>query len=474
MVQTLNREYIKVQLERLKKHDTGKSLDILPFLANKNKPIKGKFNNILGEYIRNITGIKENSLKGKKRDFYISSEDNETSELIADEVKITNDDDRYDFVRFLNQYLFNQKEIKPIHPFLFNYIKVDKAKQNEYGKYARFMNEVLVEDNEEIKAIFSNKETEDILTELILNKLDTLQGNLEKKSVDFKSNHYQPLLPSLSKQYQEDMIYLSQFKDYFLTSFPMLTNFYAFMYVCQLSFKFEQFTEADFDSTQPLYFSLEWETVSKRRKVVEGLEGYKYIRGNSSNLFPHIHTISQLSHNTLNEPFDENEKIPFITYSELLKQIQGQGKEYEKAFLSELKQWIKEYSLWANVDIPDHSNTIPEAFKVLFHCLKAGTNSDVAKKYGENIEDLGSPFLKSRGNSGKVFNVKHDFLLLITAVSVKNKRMPLNELFVEFEKRGIAFDRYSKKEIITLFDNHNILDKKSDSGDAQYVKPILF
>ncbi|MGR5981745.1 DNA phosphorothioation-dependent restriction protein DptG [Bacillus cereus] len=27
--------------------------------------------------------------------------------------------------------------------------------------------------------------------------------------------------------------------------------------------------------------------------------------------------------------------------------------------------------------------------------------------------------------------------------------------------------------IIELFDSHNILDKKSDSGDAQYVKRIL-
>ena len=74
---------------------------------------------------------------------------------------------------------------------------------------------------------------------------------------------------------------------------------------------------------------------------------------------------------------------------------------------------------------------------------------------------------------GYVLNIKHDFLLLLTAVSVKDNRIPLKDLFVEFEKRGVAFDQYSKKEIISLLDSHNILDKKSDSGDAQYVKPIL-
>ena len=43
----------------------------------------------------------------------------------------------------------------------------------------------------------------------------------------------------------------------------------------------------------------------------------------------------------------------------------------------------------------------------------------------------------------------------------------------EYEKRGLFFDRYSKEEIIKLLTKLNLIDKKSDSGDAQYVKPIL-
>ncbi len=50
-------------------------------------------------------------------------------------------------------------------------------------------------------------------------------------------------------------------------------------------------------------------------------------------------------------------------------------------------------------------------------------------------------------------------LLLLTAVCVKEERMPLNRLFEEFQK-GSSFDRHSKKMIIELFDSHNILDKK--------------
>ena len=475
MVQTLEREYLKDLLEKKRKHDTGKVLDVLPFLSKRTKAIRGQFNKVLGEYIRNICELELNDKAFKDKEFVVSSESNDLSEHIATNVDYNDDDDAYDFVRFLDQYLFNQEDIRPIHPFLFNYIEVEKTLKNEFGKYGQFMSETLVKDIPEIKAIFNNKESDDILTELILETLDGIEENKkQRQGKNKKVKQYQPLLANFTRIYQEDILYLSKYKDYFLTSFPLLTHYYVFMYACQLILKFEQFTEANMEDVHPLYFALEWENMSKRRKATDELEGYKYIKEKSVNLFPHIHTISHISHNSLNKCEDDTEKIEFMPYSTLYELIKNKGEEYEEAFLKEINQWIKDYSSWRNIDSLDEVQSIPEAFKVLFNCLKEGTSTDVAKKFGENIGDLGATqFLKTRGNYGQVFNIKHDFLLLLTAVSVKDKRIPLNDLFRELEKRGVAFDRYSKKEIISLFDNLNILDKKSDSGDAQYVKPIL-
>lgn len=467
MVETINREYLKEHLTEKKKHDTGNVIDVIPFLTKRTKAIRD-FNKVLGEYVRKICKLKLDEQALKNREFYLSEEENELSELIASNVEYDEEDDMYDFVRFLDQYLFNQDDINPVHPFLFNYIKVDKKNNNEFNKYAQFMSEIFVQNNPEIQSIFKSKSADDILTELILSKMEALKETNKEKVV----REYQPLLKPLIELYQEDLVYLSKFKDYFLTSFPVLTHYYVFMYVCQLIFKFEQFTEADFEKVQPLYFALEWESLSKRRKAADPLEGFKYIKENASNLFPHIHTMSHLSHSFVNN--NQEGKYSFIPYSMLYNEISKQGKEFEDNFLQDLKEWIREYSDWAKVNVEDQSTDIPEAFKTLFKCLKEGMSTGVCIKYGKNIEDLGAnQFLKGRGSLGQTFNIKHDFLLLLTAVSVKDKRIPLNELFREFEKRGIAFDRYSKKEIISLFDNLNILDKKSDSGDAQYVKPIL-
>ena len=62
---------------------------------------------------------------------------------------------------------------------------------------------------------------------------------------------------------------------------------------------------------------------------------------------------------------------------------------------------------------------------------------------------------------------------MITALCVKDKKIKLNQLFREYEKRGIFFDKYSKEEVVNFLTKLNLIDKKSDSGDAQYVKPVL-
>lgn len=47
------------------------------------------------------------------------------------------------------------------------------------------------------------------------------------------------------------------------------------------------------------------------------------------------------------------------------------------------------------------------------------------------------------------------------------------DLYKEYEYRGIYLDNTSKEYLQDFFTKLNLIDKKSDSGDAQYVKRIL-
>ena len=72
-----------------------------------------------------------------------------------------------------------------------------------------------------------------------------------------------------------------------------------------------------------------------------------------------------------------------------------------------------------------------------------------------------------------MLNMTQEMLLMITAVCIKEDKITLKDLFKEYERRGLFLDSYSQVEVIDLLGKLNLIDKKSDSGDAQYVKSIL-
>ena len=65
-------------------------------------------------------------------------------------------------------------------------------------------------------------------------------------------------------------------------------------------------------------------------------------------------------------------------------------------------------------------------------------------------------------------------IILLTKVILKEERMKLNDLIKGFELRGVYFDNTSREALILFYDKLGLIEKKSDSGDAKYVKGILW
>lgn len=467
MVVSFDQEALKklmIKDGKFKSHSTGKAMDILPISQN-SKIIRGNFSEALGEFVRKITKSKVVQKKHKNSETTMETEASFISEYIAAKMEFNSDDDRYDFLKLINSYLFSSNKLIAVHPFLYNFINIDSK---EYNKYALFLRDIFVKNNEEIKQLFEDNESDNIVIKIILEKIKQLKDDDSKVVQDT----YKNLLPNFTELYQQDLLYLSKNKDRFLKDFPLLTHYYTFMYMIQLLVHFRRFENADYSKCEPLYFALDWETISKRRSAASKLHGYKLIKEHLSDLFAHIHVLSQLSYNSISMKETKNE---VYDYSDLWYKIQLEGPESEANFIRGLKSWILEYRESINTPITvELPNDYPSLIEIFFESIKIGTSDSVRKKNGETIENIGADsFLKSRGSLGTLFNIKHDLLMLLTGVIVKDERKPLKYVFEEFEKRGIKFDRYSKQEIIVLYNSHNMLDKKSDSGDAQYVKPIL-
>ena len=83
-------------------------------------------------------------------------------------------------------------------------------------------------------------------------------------------------------------------------------------------------------------------------------------------------------------------------------------------------------------------------------------------------------YTKTRGRLGSTTVLNQELLLFLTKLCVgKEEKIRLNELWEKLNNRGLMFDETTKGEIIKLFERINLLEKKSDSGDAQYVKSII-
>lgn len=94
--------------------------------------------------------------------------------------------------------------------------------------------------------------------------------------------------------------------------------------------------------------------------------------------------------------------------------------------------------------------------------------------YAQKFEVYCRKYLKRRGRSGMMLNISEETLIFLTKICIKDQeKMRLNDVFAEFEARGVFLDTHSKSEVMRYYEKLNLIEKKSDSGDAQYVKRIL-
>lgn len=73
----------------------------------------------------------------------------------------------------------------------------------------------------------------------------------------------------------------------------------------------------------------------------------------------------------------------------------------------------------------------------------------------------------------KVLAFDEELLLFLIAMVTKGERVRLDELYKRFETYGILFSFQTKNAISEYLLNLNLLERKSDSGEAQYVRIVL-
>lgn len=429
---------------------------MLPFTTRKNERVDFKNNGFLP-----IVGALARLVSNKDVD---SIDINSVIEnVLGNEEFEYESKDEYVITSLIKEYLNNNNLNNLIHPKLLLFLPLSNSdEQKGEIKAAQFLNKIFFKNIDFAGVI--NSETGEVSSNILL---EFITDNLNELA-DGKNDavYYMPdSLKGIIDIFEEDFNFLLEHKSYLIHHIDLILAYYYFFYLTQFSLKADMNQYSS--EIEELYYLLDWESVSKSRIAISN--GFNKVRNSLDGLLRNIDIMEHM-----NILLGKNNLLPF----ESKLYVEGMDDNSKKEFLKYFKIWINEFRDSQNLKQLSLSNDIEklmEMYKLSLREYAKKANLDATdSRFGLAIQNLGVVyFLKTRGRYGYMLNMNQELLILITAMCIKEDRIRISNLFEEYEKRGIFFDRESKELIIELFNNLNLIDKKSDSGDVQYVKSIL-
>jgi len=301
-------------------------------------------------------------------------------------------------------------------------------------------------------------------------KLNFLESRIVKQFeqilIDHKDNDQTvSYLPFLDELFTKDITFLAKNTHYFTQHAEQFLRLYLFLYCSQLALNLNPHP-FEMPVSRPLYFILNYEKASTERKKLE-YSGYRTLYDHAKYIFPYLSFLETLMKIT------GNKNLRLYELPTLLEETQETInilREFEFKFRSVRK-------LEGNV--PEHTTTKDALKSILDSVMQQfrdqSTRIDVFEKYRRAFErQVAEPFIQGRKRFGKVLVLEQDTILLLTNIAIaEQKQMRFQDLMVQFENRGVCFDQQSRMRLIELYERVGNIDRKSDSGDAVYVKTTL-
>lgn len=436
-------------------HRQGIKYKLLPYVANE-KTLVSEFSGVIGAFSRLISDKKING------EFEVEAFISEVAEQVGE---YEGDLARESFKDIVRTMFIDNGELVDFDVKTINYISSTSADE----KIANFLYSALFDEElkQDVKKSY-DRDVDNIMYKLVLQSLPEL------KDKEFSPGEYSSYLPFVKGQFIKDFKFIISKEDLYKNSLKRFLEYYYMFYVSQLVMKLEGLEKADLTKPDKLYYTLDWEKTSKTRTAYQF--GWEKIKNSTNKLFAHAVTLEMLNHNNIDKKVD---------YKELADLINGSDNEVFNSQVEELIESYKEQLNdinWSKYKYTDKEPEISDfksvykLFDVIKYQFENSTKRGRANEAYRNwfVRFVQSNFSKRRGQLGYNLNFTEDDVIFMTKICINNReKLKLNNLFEEFELRGLFFDRDSKMKIIQLYEKLNLLEKKSDSGDAQYVKSVL-
>lgn len=442
-------------------HHSGIKFQLFPFIANNNSDPVVDLSSLIGLYLGQIEGKKPIQISAEELIAKLKNDEDLEISLGADEI----------FDQVVRHMFFDRDgKIRPINLRMLSQIPCSETNESKLADYlvdvlgdSDILQKSIIEASEKV-----NKQS-NALERFAAEKLE-----FEPSDRKFKHN-YQRITNVVKENFEKDFEYIlgarNRTRDYLI---PLL-EFYYFTYTAQAILQLNRFLDGNREKCIPLYFCLEWEKTSQNRRCFR--DGWDMLQKAISRIFAHAITLE-----ILNQTESGSEPVDYIKIQELINSAPGEDhriSEEIKVLTDCYRRAITDCPEMAELSrrqSPDGETAAEINF--LFNSIRIQFENTLRNRpyssYAQKFEVYCHKYLKRRGRSGMMLNISEETLIFLTKICIKDQeKMRLNDVFAEFEARGVFLDTHSKSEVMRYYEKLNLIEKKSDSGDAQYVKRIL-
>lgn len=286
------------------------------------------------------------------------------------------------------------------------------------------------------------------------------------------------ILPFVEKLFNEDIKWLMGKEDYVIVRYiNYLLHFYVCLSVSQTIAHLAYWEEFSQNDIIPFYYMLASEHASETRGVVEtGWEKWlsKDILQKLSARMQAIDIFNTIA-----------SKKPIGLYPQVVDYLGEDSFEDNKAVCEAILESYhkKKYDLLihrSNITADDiytdfdyQVSSYKEFYKKLLRLCVDFQSPEYKNRLEKKVKELFEvKFLRNRKGL-RVLVLDEDILIFLIAMMTKEKRVKLDDMYKMFNSYGIHFDMRTRTAIEAQLIKLNLLDRKSDSGEAQYVKVVL-
>ena len=435
-------------------HKTGNRFKLFPFVTHPNSEPVLELNNLIGALLCRIEGEEPEEITA---DMLIASliEEDDT------EIEQGQEDKFAEVIKIL--FFDNNGRMRPLCLKMLEQTPCDNPSEL---KVIEYLADVLG-DKETLKELLLQAHQQSLNASNVIEKLVLSKLKRTKREAD-QSVPYFRVTDSLKSVFEGDFKYIIENPKRSREYLVELFEFYFFTYTAQTALQLNRFLYGSRTDSVPLFFCLEWEKTSQSRQCFT--EGWQKLQNSIDKIFAHAVTLEILNHT---EPGSE-----LVDYIELKRIIDS-----DPALDSLISEQIDEVTKLYRENIKDCAEMNEVRKGSADHgatdaSIKSQFENSVRVRaynsYSSKFERYCHKYLKSRGRSGLMLNLSEETLIFLTKLCIKDQeQMRLKDVFREMELRGVYLDNQSKEQAAIYYEKLNLIEKKSDSGDAKYVKRIL-